>query len=194
MRQTIRLWLIAGALAVITGAAAPAAAENGFYIGGSVGRSTLEITDFNLDVDDFDFSADTTSYKIIVGYRLLGFFAVEGSWVDFGTLSDSAVDIEDGTVRVDADLKVLDAFAVGMIPLGFADVFAKVGIASWDADYRALIDGLPGSDSGSGTDMVYGIGGQLRFQGFAARLEVEYFSVAEADNLYLVSLGATYTF
>jgi hypothetical protein len=194
MHRTIVRGLAACAVVFLVIGATPAMAKNGVYVGASIGQSTLEITDFNLDLDNFDYKADTTSYKIIVGYRLFGFFAVEGSYVDFGTLSDATTDIEGVPVEVETDLKGLDVFAMGMLPLGIADLFAKLGVVSWDADYRALINDVSSFDSGSGTDMVYGIGAQVRFKGLAARLEVEFFDVAEADNLYLISLGATYTF
>lgn len=193
MNRVYARGLVAGAVAVLILAAGPASAKNGFYVGGSFGQTTLKIDNLSLDLEEFDYKADSTSYKIILGYRFMGFLAVEGSYVDFGDLSDS-IDTIEGNVSVANDLKGFDAFAMGMLPLGIADIFAKVGLVSWDSDIRAAIGELIELDSRSGTDMVYGIGAQVRFKGLAVRAEVEYFDIADADSVYLISLGATFTF
>ena len=185
--------LVVCTVAVLILAAGPVAAKNGFYVGGSFGQTTLKINDLDLDLEQFDYKADSTSYKIILGYRFMGFLAVEGSYIDFGKLSDS-IDTIEGTVGVDTDLKGIDAFAMGMLPLGIADIFAKVGFVSWDADIRAAVGSIVELDTDSGTDMVYGIGAQVRFKGLAVSAEVEYFDIADADSVYLISLGATFTF
>jgi len=185
--------LVVCAVAVLILAACPVSAKNGFYVGGSFGLTTLKINDLDLDLNEFDYKADSTSYKIILGYRFMGFFAVEGSYIDFGKLSDS-VDTGEGNVGIDTDLKGFDAFAMGMLPLGIADIFAKVGFVSWDADIRTAFGEIIELDTDSGTDMVFGIGAQVRFKGLAVRAEVEYFDIADADSVYLFSLGATFTF
>jgi hypothetical protein len=193
MNRRIPGLLVLCAVMVVLLAAGPAAAKNGFYVGGSFGYTTLKINDLDLDLDRFDYSADDTSYKIILGYRFMGFLAVEGSYVSFGNLSDS-FNTEGEPITIETDLKGYDAFAVGMLPLGIADIFAKFGFASWDADIRAAVGDIVDLSSESGTDMVYGIGAQVRFKGLAVRGELEYFDIADADSVYLVSIGATFTF
>jgi hypothetical protein len=123
----------------------------------------------------------------------MGYFAVEASYVDFGSLSDSTDTIQ-GRLSVDTDLKGYDAFAVGLVPIAMVDVFAKVGLVSWDADIRAAYGTIAELDTDSGTDLVYGLGAQVRFAGLAVRGEVEFFDIADADSLYLVSVGASFTF
>jgi len=193
MNRRISLWLVLCATVVMVSMAQPASAKNGFYVGGSIGYTSLTINDLDLDLESFDYSGDDTSYKIIAGYRFMGFLAVEGSYVDFGTLSDSANTVE-GPVSVRTDLTGFDAFAMGMLPLGIADIFAKVGVASWDADITAAVRDIIDSTSDSGTDMVFGLGAQVRFKGLAVRGEFEYFDIADTDNLYMLSVGATFTF
>jgi hypothetical protein len=174
-------------------AAGPVSAKNGFYVGASLGQTFLEIDNLDLAIDTLDFSANDTSYKIIAGYRFMGFVAVEASYIDFGRLVDSTTG--DGeTVSVEADLKGFDAAAMGMLPLGIADIFAKIGFVSWDADIRTAVGAIVNPGSESGTDMVYGLGAQVRFKGIAVRGELEYFGIADADNVYMVSVGATFTF
>jgi len=193
MNRVFARGLVVCAVAVLILAAGPVSAKNGFYVGGSFGQTTLKINDLNLNLEEFDYKADSTSYKIILGYRFMGFLAVEGSHIDFGKLSDS-LDTTEGNVRVENDLKGFDAFAMGMLPLGIADIFAKVGFVSWDSDIRAAFGEIIELDTRSGTDLVYGMGAQVRFKGLAVRAELEYFDIADADSVYLISLGATFTF
>jgi hypothetical protein len=193
MNRMINRGLVAGAVLVLILAAGPVSAKNGFYVGGSFGQTSLTINDLDLDLESFDYKANTTSYKVIVGYRLMGFFAVEGSYVDFGKLKDSS-SASDEPISIQTDLNGFDAFAMGMLPLGIVDIFAKFGFVSWDADIRSAIGEIIALDTDSGTDMVFGLGAQVRFKGLAVRGEVEYFDIADADSVYLISLGATFTF
>ena len=89
MEHKIHRALILGALVVVLAAAGPVSAKNGFYLGASLGQASLKIDDLELDLDAFDYKDDTTSYKIIAGYRFMGFLAVEGSYVDFGSFKDA---------------------------------------------------------------------------------------------------------
>jgi len=193
MNRRIGNILVLCAAVVVMFAAGPAAAKNGFYVGGSFGQTTLKINDLELDLESFDYKADTTSYKIIVGYRLMGFFAVEGNYVDFGTLKDS-FDAGSEPVRLETDLSGFDICAMGMLPLGIIDIFAKAGLVSWDADIQEAVGQIIDYGSDSGTDLVFGLGAQVRFKGLAVRGEFEYFDIADADSVYLISLGATFTF
>ncbi len=193
MRHQTARWSVVGICLAILTAAGPAAASNGLYIGGSLGQTSLSIDNLDLDIDELDFSDSDTSYKIFAGYRFMGFFAVEASYVDFGALSDST-DVGGGTVRFDTDLSGYDAMVLGILPIAMVDVFAKAGLVSWDADIRAAYGSISELDTDSGTDLVYGLGVQVRFGGFAVRGEVEFFDIADADSLYLVSVGGSFTF
>jgi len=193
MHRLICRALVVGSVVILGLAANPAAAKNGFYIGGSISQASLTINDFEIDLESFDYKADTTSYKVIVGYRFMGFFAVEGSYIDFGTFKDS-FDVAGDPANIETNLKGFDAFAMGMLPLGIADIFVKVGLVSWDSDIQAAIGSIVEFGSDSGTDLVYGLGAQVRFKGLAVRGEFEYFDIADADSVYLISLGATFTF
>jgi len=181
------------AVVMLVFAAAPADAKNGVYVGASVGQTTLKIDELDIDPETFDYKADSTTTKFFLGYRLMGFFAVEGSYIDFGSLSDSTT-VDGEPVNLETDLKGYDICAMGMLPLGIADIFIKGGVVSWDADIRAAFGEIIEYDGESGTDMVYGLGAQVRFKGLAVRAEFEYFDIADADSVYLISVGASYTF
>lgn len=162
------------------------AADNGFYLGGSVGQTSV---DFNTETSDV--SGDDTSYKVFGGFRFITFLGVEGSYVDFGTPEEV---LEAAGGAYEADITGLDAFAVGYLPLGIADIFVKYGVIDWDTDITSTLDGGSETQSNSGTDPAYGAGVQFRIRSFAIRGEVEYFDIESADNVYMYSLGGSYTF
>jgi OOP family OmpA-OmpF porin len=167
------------------------AADNGFYLGASVGQTQLEIDELGEDIESGDFSGDDMSYKIFAGFRFITFLGVEGSYRDFGAPEDEVAEL-DGTVT--ADLTGYDVAAVGYLPLGIADIFAKAGMAAWDAELSLDAGDLSGSVTDDGEDPFYGLGFQLRFKSFAVRAEIEYFDVEGIDGLYMYSVGGSYTF
>ncbi len=168
-----------------------AAADNGFYLGASFGQSGIKINDVDDDLDGVDFSGSATAFKVFAGFRFLTFLAVEGSYVDFGA-PDDYLEALDGTVQT--DVTGYDAFAVGLLPLGIADIFAKVGFISWDASISGQVGGEAQSESEDGTDPAYGLGVQFRIKSFAIRGEVEYFDIEGAEYVYMYSIGGSYTF
>jgi len=193
MSKRFGLWLVAMA-AVLLVAGNVSASDNGFYVGASVGLAKLSINDFDDDdVDEFDFKADDNAYKIFLGYRVFGFLAVEGSYVDLGRFDDST-SVGDDTLSVEAKLKGYDVFAMGMLPLGIADIFAKVGVIGWDSDITVALGDVGNPVSDSGSDAAYGLGAQFRIKSFAIRAEIEYFDVKDFNSLYMVSVGGSYTF
>jgi OOP family OmpA-OmpF porin len=175
----MRKQILTGLIATFALTTLPAvAADNGIYLGASAGQSGLEI-------DDFDYDASATGYKIIAGWRFLDWLAVEGNYVDFGSGDDR---IEGTKVETEAD--GISLSAVGFLPVGPVDLFARVGAVDWSADISS-----PGFGSGSddGTDLTYGIGAQFRVWSLSIRAEYEMFDVSDAD-LDMISVGVTWTF
>jgi OOP family OmpA-OmpF porin len=175
----MRKQIIAGFIATLALASLPAvAADNGIYLGASVGQSGLQI-------DDFDYDASATGYKIIAGWRFLDWLAVEGNYVDFGSGDDRV----EGT-KIETEADGISLSAVGFLPVGPVDLFARVGAVDWSADISS-----PGIASGSddGTDLTYGVGAQFRVWSLSIRAEYEMFDVSDAD-LDMISLGVTWTF
>ncbi len=118
------------AAALLTLPVLPAvAADNGFYLGGSVGQANLKIDDLTDNVlPDDDFDADDTAFKLIAGIRPLDWLGVEAAYVNFGEPED---DVLGGSLKADGD--GISAFAVGFLPIGPVDLFAKVGLIAWDS-------------------------------------------------------------
>jgi len=72
-------------------------------------------------------------WKMFAGYRVYRVLAFEVSFIDFGKRSLTATtSTETATVR--ARGSAFSADAVGMIPLGWLEVFGKVGIAKVKAE------------------------------------------------------------
>jgi hypothetical protein len=158
---------------LLTSVASTASFAGTFFVGGSWGNSQVKAND--------GFDGTDSAWKIYAGYNFLKFFGVEGGYVDFGAPDDNGVDV---------DATAWDAFAKGMFGIGPLDLFAKVGIASWDADFHVG----PGSFSDSGSDPAYGIGAEFHFSHVGVRGEWELFDVDHTDNVYLFTLGANWRF
>ncbi|MEJ2138731.1 MAG: outer membrane beta-barrel protein [Gammaproteobacteria bacterium] len=145
------------------------AKDKGFYIGGSIGSADVSEDSVNFDENDF-------AWKAFAGYQIIGLLAVEGGYVDFGSPSDSNLKL---------DPSGWDAFGVLGLPIGPVRLFGKLGAIYWDADSSDISDD-------DGTDLAAGIGLDFELFGLAVRGEVEYFDAL--DDIYMLSVGATYTF
>jgi OOP family OmpA-OmpF porin len=175
----MRKQILTGLVATLALTTLPAvAADNGIYLGASVGQSGLQI-------DDFDYDASATGYKIIAGWRFLDWLAVEGNYVDFGSGDDRV----EGT-KIETEADGISLSAVGFLPVGPVDLFARVGAVDWSADISSPGIGSGGDD---GTDLTYGVGAQFRVWSLSIRAEYEMFDVSDAD-LDMISLGVTWTF
>jgi hypothetical protein len=136
----------------------------GFYIGGAIGDATVEIED---DQTGATFDADDTGYKIIVGYRIIDWVAVEVNYSDYGNPVDRLFGVD-----VEASYDALSVSALGMLPLGKFDLFGRLGFSRVDANVRALRFNV--SDSDESTEPMFGFGAQFRPNpNLAIRLEAE---------------------
>ena len=154
-------------------AAVFAGADSGFYIGAGVG-------DAGVDASEGDFDESDSAYKIFGGYNI-GFiplvdFAVEASYVDFGSPDDGVVNV---------DVTGLNAFGLAGLSFGPFGVFAKAGMISWDVDGKGVSD--------SGTDPAYGLGARFAIGSFAIRAEYELYDIDVAD-VEMISVSGVYTF
>ncbi len=187
MRVLILPLLIAAV--VVSCAPAVSAADNGFYLGASLGQAFVDLG----EVGDIRFDEKDTAFKLFAGYRFLNFLAVEGGYVDLGAPTDEdACCGASPTYR--ADIDGFDLFAVGLLPMGVADVFVKVGMVSWNLDLSTSPGDLSDAVSSDGVDPVFGLGLQFRIRSFAVRGEVEYFDISDAKDVYLFSVGGSFTF
>lgn len=171
------------AAALLTLPVLPAvAADNGFYLGGSIGQANLKIDDLtNNTFANDDFDGDDMAYKLIAGIRPLDWLGVEAAYVNFGKPEDTVLG-----QKLKADGDGISAFAVGFLATGPVDLFAKVGLISWDSK-------ISGSFDDNGSDLAYGAGAQFRVLSLSIRAEYEKFDISDVD-LDMISVGVTYTF
>ena len=165
-------------LTLLLGTAPAIAADNGIYLGGSVGQSGAQDNSVGFD-------ADATGYKLILGWRFLDWLSVEGNYVDFGSGSDNVLG---SRVKTEAD--GLSLSAVGFLAVGPVDLFARAGLIDWSADVKSPSFPNYGED---GTDLTYGAGAQFRLGSLAFRAEYEVFDLGATD-LDMFSVGVTWTF
>lgn len=176
-------FLVGASLAGGTALAQDQDVIKGFYAGGAITQARFDDANFSLaDVDDED-----NSWKVIGGYRFHENFAAEVSYVDFGELSAQQLV---GTGSFAAEAKGLTAFAVGLIPVPYFDLFAKIGVAKIDSKTRGLVTNFDDDT----TEFAYGAGAQWRWRNLAVRAEYEKFDTDVIGDLDLISIGATYTF
>lgn len=164
--------------------------DSGFYIGGSLGRSSLNIDDIDeIDTDDFEIDDDDNAYKIMLGFNLgiipLIDLAVEAAYRDFGAFEGRSVL---GDTESEADS--LDVFGLVALTFGPVAVFGKVGFVDWNVD-TAIEDR---NIDQSGSDPAYGVGARFQLGSFAIRGEYEEFEIADSSDLSMLSVGLTYTF
>ncbi len=174
-----RLSLSASAILMVLLFATPAmAVDQGFYLGGSVGGATTQISDEGIDFDENDFA-----WKIYGGYHFLQFFAVEAAYRNFGAPSTEIL----GS-KLEVEPTGFDVAALVGVPLGPVYLFGKISALRWDAD--ASFEGE--SLSEDGTDVGAGIGLSLDVARVRLRGEVEYFDVE--DGVLMYSVGGAWLF
>jgi OOP family OmpA-OmpF porin len=183
IRRFVMKKLITGFIGLVAFVASPAFADKGFSAGASIGYSNVSIED-----DGFGVDLTGTGYKVFGTYMFNDNFGIEGGWLSFGEPSDTV-----GGFDLEVDADGFDVFAVGALPVSdTVDLFAKAGMLAWDA--TASINGFEDS-SESGEDLALGIGGRFTgASGFGVRAEYEWFDFADADSVWMISLGFEYNF
>jgi len=182
MARAAKTALIATILVVI-----PSIALAGGYVGGSVGGSyvKLKVEDIEGIAEDFELSGADIAYKVFGGYKPIPFFSLEGGYRNLGKVTDTEDDVEVGI-----ETKGWDVEAMGILPLGIAHAWAKAGFFFWNSEPPGGSQG----ESDSGTDFMWGLGGDFSILKIALRLEWEKFEIEGADHISMLSAGVTFGF
>ena len=122
MRKISFTAVVALALLVI---GAPAANAGGWYVGGAVGQTSTDLGSLDpgsgvsgVSIDDSD-----TGFKVLGGYNIMKFIAVEAAFVDIGQVSvDGTVQGIGSSVTAEADGFAVEA--LGIFP--FANKFCLI--------------------------------------------------------------------
>jgi hypothetical protein len=180
-----------GLVASVVMAPRASAADNGFYLGAGITDSDYNIEDLG-SADGFN----DNSFKVIAGFRPLDWIAVEANYYDLsGTTQDNTF-----------KSKTLSVSGLLIAEIAVVDLYARVGVAKWDADWKSPTAGpvQGGGSSGtfsasdSGWEPTYGIGVGLHFGSFGVRAEYERLDAKMFDSIdthiNTLSLCATWTF
>jgi hypothetical protein len=187
---TNRLSIIAGVL-MLAILSDTAVAQSNFYVFGSFGNTSFDISfDAQNRID-----GDHDSYKLGAGYVVNRNLSLEVGYHDFGNQyarttcppGFSCIELV-LPLLTKADSTAYSLSVVGSIPLTDSfDAFGKVGIASWDVDFK----GISSAFSASGEDMLYGAG--LRWSmGDHWKVSAEYEKVELGVDI--VGIGVSYYF
>jgi hypothetical protein len=182
----MRTFFVACAIAALLPEVARAA-DNGFYLGGSIGKSTTD------SQSDF-FDEKDTGFKVIGGLRPLDWFGVEMNYVDLGQVRQTRNMPDFENFRFEQT--GIDAFGVFFVDIVNFDLYAKAGVVQWDIDGSGETLFGPTDVSDDGTDFAWAVGGQARLGSFAVRLEYERFEIESLmlEKPEMLSLGFTWTF
>ncbi|HEX5041918.1 MAG TPA: outer membrane beta-barrel protein [Candidatus Polarisedimenticolaceae bacterium] len=180
-------------LAVLSLAVTPVLAGE-FYVGGALGQASTDVpgatSGSGLTVDD-----SSTGYKVFGGYDVAKYFAVEGAYVDGGSVKMN----DSSSFSSSIETSGFAFRAMGVLPLREKlHLFADLGMYKWNADATVSDGFTTASGSDDGTDPVYGIGmgWQVMPKGHL-RVEIERYDVSAegADlNTDMISVGFAYNF
>ena len=185
------IWMTsAAALVLAAGPALGQVDENdnrqGFYIGAGLGEFSSSV-DGPPALGEIDLDSDDTAMKLFGGWRLNRFFAVQLDYIDFGNSSGAA-----GLLDIGSDVSGFAPNLIGTLPIGFVELFAKVGMMWYDVDLNVANDP---ELSDSGEDPIYGVGvGLTLVERLNLRLEYEIVDIEALDDAEAVWLTASWRF
>ena len=161
-------------------------ADNGFYVGGALGKSYIDEI-----VEGTQFDADGTSFRISAGYEFNDNFGIETSYIDLGEFDDS-VDISGQTVDISARARGFSVAAVGALPLG-EQFSAKARVGYYFNESKTRIDGVV-EDNDTDQNPFVGVG--LAYdvsENVQLSFDVDYFDMDGVDPV-MASVGVSFRF
>ena len=227
-----RIFAVATAIAAFASTMPAAqAAQPGFYVGGlyGQGKKQIDIAGFDtyaltqvfpspnvqLTVESMTSKLDDSdsAFGFFGGYRFNTHFAVEGGYLDLGTVAyrlNARGNITgvptDATLNVDTETSGMTAAVLGVWPLSYRwEVYGRAGALFSSNDFRARYDDIEQNPrraefSESDVDMLAGVGTSFSFlEIYDLRLEFQRIfdagdkTTGEAD-LDLISLGISVVF
>jgi OmpA-OmpF porin, OOP family len=169
---------------VVTGLLACGAAradDSGFYVGAGFGEASQDFGEF----DDSD-----KAFKLFGGWSFNKYFAVEGGYIDAGTMSDTI-----GQLGVDISSDGFFVEGLAKWPIGrYFAPYAKFGYVFYDSTQKLTLGPMSASESESDSDFIFGGGFEFNLtENF--RLRAEYEEVNLPDSAFdIISLAATWQF
>lgn len=171
MRHTT-ITSVLSALLFVMGFCSNAHAENGLYLGASLGNAKVGTKDTN---ETLHLSGDDAGYKLFAGFKFT-LLAVEAGYVDFGVIEQNNSSI---------DVTGFNAFGKLSFGLGPVELFGKAGGFAWESNYKDAQDQF----ENDGFDPVIGFGAAFNLGGVGVRAEYEYYDIKEFDEVSMISIG-----
>jgi len=172
------------------------AAEPGWYVGAAYALVSADINEVGDGMDAHTVD-DGSGFKLIAGFQILDWLAIEANYADLGKGVGNAevacIPEEPCGSEFDFETRAWSVAALASFAAGPVDFFARAGFSSWESDVRFA--GTPSGMSAQidGTDPVFGVGIRLNLRAVTLRFEVERQDL-DANSMDVASLGATYTF
>lgn len=200
------------ALAVIISPVAMAA-DNGWYVGTSIGQSRANIDDQGITSSLVKSGATSVSiedddrdlgYKVLAGYQFNRYFALEGGYFNLGKFGYTATTVPAGTLNGNIKLQGINMDAVGIWPI--TEKLSALGRIG--ANYAEARDSFTGTGavqvlnpnpSKNDINYKFGIGVQYALNdAFSVRAEAERYRIDDAignkGDIDLLSMGLIYRF
>ena len=181
-KYNLMLNAMLGGLTVLF-AANLANADEGFSIGASLARASVEAQGLGQTVD-----GDADGSRIFVSYMFTRKFGIEAGYSDFGRPDDNTV-----APNVEVESNSYDLFAVGVQPLSDKfDLFGKLGLVRSDTEIE---ESETSEVSSSSTALALGFGGEYKVSDrFSIRSEFEWIDSDKSGAVNMVSLGGVLRF
>ena len=181
--------LIATTLAIaglMLGAASTTQAQEGFFVGGAIGKGYLDE-----NISGFTIDTDSTTWRIFGGYGFSDYFAVEVGYWDLGKF-DETVNVGGVDVPVSAEADGYTLAGVGTLPL--SERFSLKGrLGFYFHDTTTIEAGVVSNDS-SESDLFVGLGiGFDLSEVFELNAGVDYLDTDDADPMF-ATVGFTLRF
>lgn len=170
-KKWLAAMLGAAAMAVSAGAVAQQQ-DTGWYVGGMIGQSDLDI-----DKD--------TAWKASIGYQINRTFSAEVGYTNLGEVSGNVLG-----VPVEAEANAWEVIGIGKLPIGNQlSAYGLLGIAMVKAEARS--GGVTADDDS--TELTFGVGAQYDIsRNLGARLQWQRYGADE--DIDVISVGVVFKF
>jgi len=161
-------------------------ADDKFFLGASIGNATL-----NEDFDGFGVDTNSTSYRLVAGWRFNDYFAIEGGFHDFGDFEQD-IDIGGSVSSVKLSANGFTIGANGYVPI--SEKFSLLGRAGWffwngSAEVNNVTEASPeDTNLFLGAGASYAVGDHFRLTADWTRYELE------SANSNVISIGFQFGF
>ena len=183
-QQHLMLNTMVGGLTLLF-AANLAIAGEGFSIGASATRASVDVQDVGIDID-----GDASGYRLFGAYMFNEKYGIEVGVSTFGEPNDSTIPSD-----MHVETSSYDVFGVASYPLSANfSVIGKAGFAHSQTETEVGDDDETETRHSS-TDLALGIGGEYEFtERFAIRGDVEWVDSKNAGAANIISLGGVWRF